>query len=210
MAKRRKIYDFAFDPTQSQHHFAVIVDREGRVSFVERFVWETDAEEPTTLGPQPKAVLDGYRWSRVRDSAADVFNQRMRQAGHKAAIWKGETVLAPHFGKELTLLAWAVEDADPTLIPNMVANWAGLAPEERWWLYTTINATTTHPEHGKDRGWRKAIKIAFAENPTGDALPSALLATPADSNEIPAAKATRRAKTKREPIEPTQTSLLVE
>ena len=60
MAKRRKIYDFGFDPAQSQHHFAVVVDREGQVSFVERFVWETDAEESTTQEPQPKAVLDGY------------------------------------------------------------------------------------------------------------------------------------------------------
>ena len=82
--------------------------------------------------------------------------------------------MAPYFGKELTLLAWAIEDADPTLIPSMVANWLGLAPEERWWLYTTINATSGHPEHGRDRGWRKAIKIAFAENPAGapaDTLP---------------------------------------
>ena len=57
----------------------------------------------------------------------------------------------------------------------MIANWRGLAPEERWWFYTTINATRHgHTEHGNDRGWRKAIKIAFAENPI-QLPPSALL-----------------------------------
>jgi hypothetical protein len=91
-------------------------------------------------------------------------------------MWTQESLLAPHLGKELTLLFWAVEDADPTLLPAMLANWVGLAPEERWWLYTTINATSGHPEHGQDRGWRKAIKIAFAENPIVSSAPSALLA----------------------------------
>ncbi|MDP2268269.1 MAG: DUF3780 domain-containing protein, partial [Deltaproteobacteria bacterium] len=63
------------------------------------------------------------------------------------------------------LLAWAVEDMDESLIANVIANWIGLEPEERWWLYTTVNATFTRAELGKDRGWRKAIRIAFSENP---------------------------------------------
>ena len=54
---------------------------------------------------------------------------------------------------------------DESLIPNVIANWTGLEPEERWWLYTTVNATFTKVDVGKDRGWRKAIKIAFSENP---------------------------------------------
>jgi hypothetical protein len=65
----------------------------------------------------------------------------------------------------LTLLAWAVEEMDESLIPNVIANWTGLEPEERWWLYTTVNATFTKADVGRDRGWRKAIKIAFSENP---------------------------------------------
>ena len=75
----------------------------------------------------------------------------------------GEVALAPHLGKALTLLAWSVEqeDAEGDRISKMLANWLGLVPEERWWLYTTVNATFEHPEHGPERGWRKAIKIAF-------------------------------------------------
>ena len=102
-----------------------------------------------------------------RKRQRDQFNKKIRSAGHRSVAWKTEqpNILPPHFGKELTLLAWAVEDIDESLIPNVIANWKGLEPEERWWLYTTVNATFTRADVGKDRGWRKAIKIAFSENP---------------------------------------------
>jgi len=185
MVKRsaRATVGFGFDPGQSPHHFAVETQRAtGTVTIMERFAWgePAEADEPAPPPPSPKAILDAYRWARVAPAASDAFNSRLRVAGLRTADWSAEAVLAPHLGKELTLLAWAVEDADPTLIPVMVANWVGLAPEERWWLYTTVNATSGHPEHGRDRGWRKAIKIAFAENPVAPASPSALLSSAAD------------------------------
>jgi len=133
----------------------------------ERFAWTVGDDAEIERTSADKAILDGDRWRRIATTAAEVFNRRLAQAKRRPSAWhsEGETLLAPYFGKELTLLFWAVEDADPTVIPNMLANWVGLAPEERWWLYTTINATSRYAEHGKDRGWRKAIKIAFAENP---------------------------------------------
>jgi hypothetical protein len=171
------VRDFGFDPDEAPYHFAVVMGKgEGAdVRIEERFEIDTDA----TLGlrePNTKVVLDAYRWTRIADAARAEFNQRLEAHGQRTASWRArETLLAPHLGKELTLLAWAVEDADPTVIPNMIANWRGLAPEERWWLYTTVNATSGHPEHGRDRGWRKAIKIALAENPSTVATPGTLL-----------------------------------
>ncbi len=176
-ARKHPTLGFGFDPVESPAHFAVVIPRNDtdHVVIEERYSSEKVAGE-SQRAPTPKAYLDLYRWSRIADVTRAQFNKRLRDAGSETAQWKagGETPLAPYFGKELTLLAWAIEDADPTLIPNMVANWLGLAPEERWWLYTTINATSGHPEHGRSRGWRKAIKIAFAENPAGapaDSLP---------------------------------------
>jgi len=174
--KARSTIGFGFDPAQSPHHFAVVVMRGDDVTIEERFVWGDDHEDDEAVpAASAKANLDAYRWARIAPTAAEVFNARLRAANLSTATWASESVLAPHMGKELTLLAWAVEDADPTLLPAMLANWMGLAPEERWWLYTTINATSGHPEHGRDRGWRKAIKVAFAENPVAAAPPSALL-----------------------------------
>ena len=73
-------------------------------------------------------------------------------------------------GKELVLLAWSIEDADPTLIPVAVKNWMGLAPEERWWLYTMTNAATGHAVSGRGKGWRKAVRYALTENPISTAI----------------------------------------
>ena len=86
-----------------------------------------------------------------------------------SGAWKtGGNSLARLLGKELTLLAWAIEDADPVLIPTALKNWLGLMPEERWWLFTMTNAATGHAVHGRGKGWRKAVRFALTENPVGE------------------------------------------
>jgi hypothetical protein len=169
VARRRSTQGFGFDPEESPYHFAVIVprgDAVGPVVIEERDAHVAADGEDQPRRATPKAYVDPYRWELIAGTARSEFNRRLRQDGLRTADWKtGETLLAPYFGKELTLLAWVVEDADPTVIPNMRANWLGFAREERWWLYTTVNAAGGHPEQGRDKGWRKAIKIAFADNP---------------------------------------------
>ena len=213
MAKRktRDTLGFGFDPAQSAHHFALLVDpATGSVVVEERFTWGEAAgdDDDQEVAPEAtaKAILDAYRWARIAPTVAETFNARLRAAGLSTAIWTAESLLAPHLGKELTLLFWAVEDADPTLLPAMLANWVGLAPEERWWLYTTVNATSGHPEHGRDRGWRKAIKIAFAENPVAPATPSALL-TDTPASAVHKRPSRRRAGTALPRVETDQLSL---
>ena len=58
------------------------------------------------------------------------------------------------------MLAWAIEDADPSTVPTAIANWQGLAPEERWWLYTMTAAATGNYLVGRGRGWRKSLCYA--------------------------------------------------
>ena len=181
MTGRRRVIDFGFDPEASRNHFVVAMVSGDLVLIGERHEWAVDDDVPDVA--RPKVILDSYHWERIADRVSDEFNRRLRVAGIRAGRWKrGETLLAAHFGKELTLLAWAVEGADPTVIPAMLGNWSGLAPEERWWLYTTINATFVRPDD-QPRGWRKAIKIAFAENPV-EAAPSALLSASPPSDEL--------------------------
>ena len=78
---------------------------------------------------------------------------------------RGITPLSRTFGKELVLLAWAIEDADPGRVQMAIANWLGLKPEERWWLYTMTNAATGQALAGRNRGWRVAVRYALCENP---------------------------------------------
>jgi hypothetical protein len=159
--------DFGFDPKRSPHHFAAVPAGSGHVQFVERFTYgETASDGAAAPKDVVKAELDVERWRRIRDEAADVFNAHLRASGFRTASWRRDapTLLVPHLGRELLLLVWAAEGQDLSVLPAVRLNWRGFAPEERWWLYSTINASSRHPDHA-ERGWRKAIKIALAENP---------------------------------------------
>ena len=202
--RSRRTLGFGYDPGDSRYHFVLRRRHDGGAIVVERIGGEDDDGADAAPGPSDtqKAWLSAYLWERIEQAAAAEFNDRLLAAGGRSATWAMvETPMAPHFGKELTLLAWAVEDADPSVIPAMLANWRGLAPEERWWFYTTINATSGRAEHGKDKGWRRAIKIAFADNPV-HVPPSALLGA-----ARPAAEPKRKRSAKPESPDAIQGSL---
>lgn len=177
MAASKDAFGFGFVPAESEHHFVVSIPRSD-ANEVEITEWFSYGEperlaacfvDDAARAPRLKLRISHYKWSLIADEVRVEFNRRLRTASLKSASWKsGDNFLAAHFGKELVLLLWAVEDADPGLVRVALANWDGLVPEERWWLYTTINATSGHPEHGRGKGWRKAIGIAFTENPVGD------------------------------------------
>lgn len=120
-----------------------------------------------------RVILDRNKWNEIADAVKAEFNQRLKKSGIKTGKWQaGKNSLSRLFGKELVLLAWAIEDADPALIPVAIKNWQGLMPEERWWLYTMTNAATGHAVHGRNKGWRKAVRYALTENPVSEYTPA--------------------------------------
>ena len=169
---------FGFQPADSEHHFVVTVapGKHGEVLVSEhlRFDPEIGYAAPSLgLGPHDaklRSRLARAKWDAVADKIRVEFNRRLKQEGLPSGRWKtGNNPVSRLLGKELTLLAWAIEDADPTLIPAAVKNWLGLAPEERWWLFTMTNAATGHALHGRGKGWRKAVRFALTENPVSGA-----------------------------------------
>ena len=164
---------FGFQPEESEHHFVVTVPGGTRrdVLIAEHLVFNPKGNRGPSLGIGPqdaklRVALPRGKWNAVADAARVEFNRRLKKQGLPAGRWKrGDIPMARLLGKELTLLAWAVEDADPALLPTAIKNWLGLAPEERWWLYTMTNAATGHALHGRNRGWRKAVRFALTENP---------------------------------------------
>lgn len=162
---------FGFLPCRSQHHFMVTV-RTDTVLFSEHLHYD-DApgrrELSLALGREDdklRAILPLRKWEAIREVVREVFNDRLKAAGLPAGRWgRKETPVSRLLGKEMVLLVWAIEDADPGLIPTAIANWRGLAQEERWWLYTMTNAATGHATHGRNKGWRKAVRFALTENP---------------------------------------------
>ena len=169
---------FGFRPDESEHHFVVTVPGGGRadVLIAEHLRFAPAAgPAPPSFGAaaqdvRPRVALPRAKWTAIADEVRVEFNRRLRAQGLPPGRWKrGATPVTRLLGKEVTLLAWAVEDADPALVPTAVKNWLGLAPEERWWLFTMTNAATGHAVHGRNKGWRKAVRFALTENPvTGD------------------------------------------
>lgn len=166
---------FGFDPAESRHHFLVTIPRGAsqHIEISEHFTWsEKSGSSPLTLGGdedgQIRISLPRPKWDAIADEVRAAFNTRLKKLGRRPGSWKaGRNLVRRELGKELVLLAWAIEDADPGLIPNALANWQGFVPEERWWLYTQTAAATGHGLRDRGKGWRRALRFALTENPVG-------------------------------------------
>jgi hypothetical protein len=166
-------HSFGFDTKESKHHFLVYIPRGGsaNIEISEHFTWDpkkgsSERTYGTRLDGQIRVILQRLKWDAIADEVRSQFNQRLKKAGKKPGSWKVENnLIRRELGKELVLLAWAIEDADPALITAAVANWSGLVPEERWWLYTQTAAATGHGIGDKGKGWRVAVRYALTENP---------------------------------------------
>jgi hypothetical protein len=168
------VVGFGFEPSESQHHFLVRLSGkpEDPVYITEHFQLEPEMDKASisfALGREDqkiRVVLSRAKWDGIADEVRAEFNRRLKSMGLKPGYWNGSSVpVSRLFGKEMVLLAWAIEDADPTLIPVAIQNWLGLRPEERWWLYTMTNGATGHAITGRNKGWRKAVRFALTENP---------------------------------------------
>lgn len=164
---------FGFNPAESTHHFLVDLPRssEAPINISEHFTWDSETGSSlvstgTKQDGQIKVVLPRKKWDLIADELRSHFNLRLKHIGAKTGAWRnGPNLIRRELGKELVLLAWAIEEADPSLISTALANWKGLVPEERWWLYTQTAAATGHGINDRGRGWRKAVRYALTENP---------------------------------------------
>jgi len=178
--KKHNILGFGYNPDLTDHYFLVTIPASRakgvEIMISEHFEWqkpEKDKEIYTSLNNENahiKVILKRFMWDDIAEETKAEFNRRLRTYGIEPGKWKkkGQIHLERTLGKELVLLAWAIEECDPVLISTAVRNWLGLAPEERWWLYTMTNASTGHALNDRNKGWRKAIRFALTENPVSD------------------------------------------
>jgi hypothetical protein len=173
-ATETKALGFGFLPERGEHHFLVTMPKTGgdQVIISEHLTWEETTgrrELSLALGREDdkiRVLMPRRKWDAIAEPLQLEFNLRLKKLGLASGRWsKTWTPVSRLLGKEMTLLAWAIEEADPALIPTAVRNWQGLAPEERWWLYTMTNAATGHALNGRNKGWRKAVRFALTENP---------------------------------------------
>lgn len=178
--EKKKVLGFGFIPSQSEHFFLVTIPvsraKKAEVLISEHFNWpeeENGRKIPISFNDsdaQLKVVLPRHIWDEISEEVKAEFNRRLRIRGIKTGSWlkKGQIPVERSLGKELVLLAWAIEECDPFLISTAIRNWLGLVPEERWWLFTMTNASTGHAINDKGKGWRKAVRFALTENPVSE------------------------------------------
>jgi Protein of unknown function (DUF3780) len=147
------------------HYVAVIIPRSRTavVSIVEHFGLQAAINgEPDEI---ERARLPREYWAGISNELRRVFNERLKAQGLAGSRWGiGENRVERLLGKELCVLAWGIELAASEKIPQALANWSGLRPEERWWLFTMAAAASGHADDHQ-LGWRKALRFALTENP---------------------------------------------
>lgn len=168
-AQAQHTLGFGVPATSDPHHFKVVIPKSssGKVQISEYLGLQTASVENAVID---RVLLDRPCWTAIRAEVQRAFNARLTAHGLKPGTWKvGENPVDRLLGKELCVLAWAVEQMEAAKIPVAVRNWLALRPEERWWLFgMTAMATGGVMDAGK--GWRVALQHAL-----GDVAQSELL-----------------------------------
>jgi hypothetical protein len=109
-----------------------------------------------------RAIISKKLWSCIADAVRLDFNDRLKSIKTTTSRWKsGINKVDRLLGKELCILAWAVEQASEMQIITICRKWSALRPEERWWLFSSAAAEGGLAESSQ-KGWRKAIYHALS------------------------------------------------
>lgn len=160
---------FGVPATSDPHHFAVVIPKgsTSKVQISEHLGLQAASVGSTVID---RVLLDRPRWTAIRAEVQRAFNARLAAHGLKPSAWKvGANPVDRLLGKELCVLAWAVEQMDAEKIPVAVRNWLALRPEERWWLFG-MTAMSTGGLMDAGRGWRVALKHALGDVAQSDLL----------------------------------------
>lgn len=155
---------FGVPLTTAPHHFVVIVPRGNKqpVQIVEDLGMHTQGNQSELLD---RVVLPRSAWTEIANPVKRMFNERLKMHQLQPGQWKvGENRVDRLLGKELCVLAWAIEDLEAEKVGTALRNWLALRPEERWWLFG-MTATTVGAPSDKGRGWRVALKYALGDTP---------------------------------------------
>jgi hypothetical protein len=160
---------FGVPATSDPHHFKVVIPKSstGKVQVSEYLGLQATSADGAVID---RVLLDRARWTAIRAEVQRAFNARLAEYGLKSGTWKvGDNPVDRLLGKELCVLAWAVEQMDTDKIPVAVRNWLALRAEERWWLFG-MTAMSTGGLMDAGKGWRTALKHALGDVAQSDLL----------------------------------------
>jgi hypothetical protein len=155
-------FGFGVPATSDPHHFVVEIPRgaTGPVSISEVLGLQAQDRSRSIID---RVRLDRPCWTAIRGEVQRAFNVRLKERNLKPSAWKvGSNPVDRLLGKELCVLAWAVESMPFEKIPVAVRNWLALRPEERWWLFG-MTAMSTGGFNDGGKGWRLALRHALGD-----------------------------------------------
>lgn len=153
---------FGVPATTDPHHFQVVIPKEknGTVLIIEQLGMQAKDQQAAIID---RCLLERRRWNAIRSEIQRAFNVRLKSRQLQASAWKvGVNPVDRLLGKELCVLAWAVEGMEFDHIPIAVRNWLSLRPEERWWLFGMAALCTGGLKEG-GKGWRLALRHALGD-----------------------------------------------
>jgi hypothetical protein len=165
----RPTLGFGVPATSDPHHFKILIPRSntGRVLISEYLGLQATSDEAAVLD---RVLLDRARWTAIRGESQRAFNARLKAHDLNISSWTvGQNPVDRLLGKELCVLAWAIEHIEMDKIPIAVRNWLALRPEERWWLFG-MTAMSTGSVGDGDKGWRLALRHALGDVAQSDLL----------------------------------------
>ncbi|MFM5472464.1 anti-phage-associated DUF3780 domain-containing protein [Aeromonas veronii] len=161
-AAKHPTLGFGVPATSDPHHFKVVIPKSnnGEVKISEHLGLQAQSEKFSVID---RVLLDRSRWAAIRAEVQRAFNARLKSYGLNTSSWEvGENVVDRLLGKELCVLAWAIEGMEIENIPVAVRNWLALRPEERWWLFG-MTAKSSGGVEDRDVGWRIALRHALGD-----------------------------------------------
>ncbi len=153
---------FGVPATSDPHHFVVAIPRGNSlpVLICEHLGMAGESSRVKVLD---RVLLDRPRWTAIRAEVQRAFNTRLAEHNLAPGTWKvGDNPVDRLLGKELCVLAWAIENLAPEKIGIAIRNWLALRPEERWWLFGMTALATGGIEDGQE-GWRVALRYALGD-----------------------------------------------
>lgn len=163
MTEKSKTVDFGAPDKFGAHVFRIEIPaaKSESVVIVEDYGYR--GQEAGVPREEERVILKRPAWSAIADIARREFNTRLKAAKLRVGRWHTGTNLVDRLlGKELCVLAWAAETANPEQIRVICSKWAALRPEERWWLFAMTVAEAGLPEDSQ-RGWRRALFHALSD-----------------------------------------------
>jgi hypothetical protein len=143
------------------HRFLVRVPQ-GRGGTVELIEDYGAAGVASGLGSICRVRVPRATWRAVADEAKAYLNRRLREKKVPASRFTpGETPVERLLGRELCVLAWAVEEMSPEEAAAAVPKWASYRPEELWWIFAQVDRDAGEFDD-QPTGWRAGIRLAFA------------------------------------------------